>query len=86
MSWGRTVRTRRTETCHEIRIIDNGKGFDVERAKQQDKTHIGLRNVKERLENMCGAAFIVKSVPGKGTDITIRIPLERGGMVENKAE
>ena len=80
------VRTRRTETCHEIRIIDNGKGFDVERAKQQDKTHIGLRNVKERLENMCGAAFIVKSVPGKGTDITIRIPLERGGMVENKAE
>ena len=75
------VKTKRVEDYHVIRIIDNGKGFDVEKARQQDNTHIGLRNVKERLEKMCSADFRVQSSPGSGTRITIRIPAS--GQVES---
>jgi len=59
---------------HEIIIRDNGKGFDVESALKADETHIGLRNVKDRVEQMCGGTMIIESEPDKGATITIYIP------------
>ncbi len=59
---------------HEIIIRDNGKGFDVESALKSDETHIGLRNVKDRVEQMCGGTMIIESEPDKGATITIYIP------------
>jgi hypothetical protein len=49
------IATRRTADCHEILVEDNGAGFDVESLEKSDDNHIGIRNVRERLEKMCGA-------------------------------
>ena len=57
-----SVTTRRIDGWHEIIIKDNGKGFDVDAALNADKTHIGLRNVRERIEKICGGTFTVSSV------------------------
>ena len=69
-----SVITRKVDGYHEIIIRDNGKGFDVEAALSADKTHIGLRNVRERVETICGGTFSVSSVIGEGSEIVIRIP------------
>ncbi len=70
------VKTRREADCHLLVIGDNGTGFDVEKAMNADSTHIGLRNVKERIETMCKGSFKIESHPDEGTIISIRIPLE----------
>ncbi len=69
-----TVRTRRTKEGHEITVIDNGKGFDAALLSAEDGSHIGLRNVRGRVEQMCGGTLTVDSVIDIGTTVTIRIP------------
>ena len=72
-----TIATRTGDGCHEIIISDNGKGFDLNCLEQAEETHIGIRNVRERIETMCGGILTVNSEPGQGTVITIRIPAIR---------
>ena len=62
---------------YEIMISDNGRGFDVQAAENASGTHIGLHNVKERIEEMCGGTLTIESITGAGTTITIRIPAEK---------
>jgi len=73
-----TVRTRKKEGYHEIVIEDNGRGFDTELVAGMDNNHIGLKNVKERIEQMCRGTMHIKSHIGEGTEITIRIPDHTG--------
>ena len=74
-----TVSTRRAKDHHEIIVKDNGKGFDTEKLKQKlrqnDLSHIGLRNVKERIESMCNGTMEINSKINEGTTITIKIPI-----------
>ena len=70
------VSSKRAGDCYEITIADNGKGFDTEAAETASGTHIGIRNVKERIEEMCGGTLTVESLTGVGTTVTIRIPAE----------
>jgi len=80
-----TVSTVREEAAHRITIRDNGAGFDPERQLPPGESHIGLKNVKERVEKMCGGTVLVKSEPGKGTSITLRIPdAASGGKKEQR--
>lgn len=74
------VSTRQTEQGREIVIWDNGSGFDVSSMKQSEGSHIGIRNVKERIEKLCGGTLTVESELEKGTTITIRIPKEEGEL------
>lgn len=69
-----TVRTRSMQGYHEIVIRDNGKGFVVEEAMNADETHIGIRNVKDRVEQLCGGTLEIDSRLGEGTTVTIHIP------------
>ena len=72
-----TVTARRIDGSHEIMISDNGKGFDTdayEKEKASDGSHIGLANVKERIEKMCHGTFSIESIPDEGTTVTIHIP------------
>jgi LytS/YehU family sensor histidine kinase len=68
------VLARKTEGGHEVVISDNGVGFDTDAVKQLDGTHIGLKNVRERIETMCGGSVTVLSRPGEGTKVTVFIP------------
>ncbi|MBR3020482.1 MAG: histidine kinase [Clostridia bacterium] len=66
--------TRKRDDWHEILIRDNGKGFDVKKLEEADETHIGLRNVRDRVKSMCGGSLTVDSQLGVGTTLIIRIP------------
>ena len=68
------VMTRRNGAYHEIVIADNGKGFDTEQIKHAEGTHIGIQNVQERIERMCGGTFTINSRQGEGTEVVIRTP------------
>lgn len=50
-----------------------------------EETHVGLRNVRDRIEQMCGGTMVVNSEPGKGTRVTLMIPdSEREGKKEQE--
>ena len=68
------VSTRSTEDFHEITIRDNGKGFDASGLDGAKGSHIGIRNVRERLHTLCGGSLTISSTRGEGTTVTIRIP------------
>ena len=70
------ISTRRTEKDHEIIIRDNGVGFDVKKLKESDGMHIGIANVRERIESQCKGTLVIDSRIGEGTTVTIRIPVQ----------
>jgi two-component system sensor histidine kinase DegS len=67
-----------------LKIIDNGKSFNVERAlHSKGNGRLGLLGMRERLE-MVDGNFGVESAPGKGTTIKAQIPFgkaTRGGEI-----
>ena len=56
----------------EIEISDNGRGFDVNGTNTG--LHHGLDNMRQRLAEMNGT-FDIRSEPGRGTHICLRIQL-----------
>ena len=65
------IRTRRTADGAEIRIEDNGCGYDP---ASDGAIHVGLENVKERLNMMCGGTLEL-SPSGSGTLAAVYIPI-----------
>jgi len=63
---------RKNNTLY-FNITDNGKGFDLN--EQSKKRTLGLLSMKERVF-MLNGKYSVKSSPGKGTEISVEIPLE----------
>jgi len=74
---------RRGEGGHTIVISDNGLGFDPAAIDAAEGKHIGISNVRERLEKQCGGTLAVESRQGEGTTIAVFIPaseqVEQGG-------
>ncbi len=70
-----------TDGTNQIVVEDDGAGFDAKSLLNDGKKHIGLRNVKSRLKDMCKGTIDVTSEIGKGTKVTIGIPRswENGG-------
>ena len=69
------LRTRQEADCIVISVEDNGIGFDPDTPPKQDEehTHVGLVNVRNRLKKMTGGQLLIQSTPGKGTKVTVRI-------------
>lgn len=74
----RHARARRVEVdlraedgALEVRVSDNGVGFDVARVRFTES--LGLLGMRERARLM-GALLDVRSAPGRGTRIRLRIP------------
>ncbi|HIS75697.1 MAG TPA: histidine kinase [Candidatus Merdivicinus excrementipullorum] len=83
--WKLTIRCRLENGFLIFTITDNGAGIEPERLKEiQEKLespniqgqNIGITNVRQRLMLLFGAesAVSVESVPGQGTQVTIRHP------------
>ena len=68
------VMTTADEGDYVITVTDNGRGFHPETLEEMTGTHIGIRNVRERIEVLCGGTLRIESDIGKGTTVTIRIP------------
>jgi len=65
-----------TDEDYLITVSDNGVGFDSNTPRQADREHIGIDNVRSRLDEQCGGMLEISSIPGKGTTATIKIPKE----------
>jgi signal transduction histidine kinase len=59
------------ESAIELEISDDGLGFDPQ---GEFPGHLGLRSMRERASGV-GGDFEVESAPGKGTRVTLRVPL-----------
>ena len=66
-----TIRTAETENGSRIVIMDTGPGYEP---VSDDRTHIALDNIRERLEMMCGGSLTITSRESGGTVVTIEIP------------
>ena len=75
---GRGTVTLAARDCgdhYEVRVTDDGPGFDPD-ALSGDMSHVGLRNVRERLKTVCGGSLTIESAARRGTTVTIRLPKE----------
>ncbi len=68
------VRSYDSEIGHIIEVEDDGAGFDTGVQKNDGRSHIGLSNLRSRLEMMCEGTLEVRSEPGMGTLARITIP------------
>ena len=69
-----TVTAVREADFHRITVEDNGVGFDPDGLKTSDRSHIGIENVRSRVELLCEGTVTLKSAPGNGTSVTLLIP------------
>lgn len=73
-----TIETCEKEDGYEIHIKDNGNGFDMSEKPKDNKRHVGLENVKRRVELMVHGTMTIVSYLGKGTCVSLYIPREEG--------
>ena len=64
-----------TDTDYCISVVDDGVGFDTN-APSDDRKHLGLRNIRERLKVMVNGTLEIESTVGVGTKVLIKIPKE----------
>ena len=64
-----------TDTDYCIRVEDDGVGFDTSKLLDEKK-HIGIRNIRDRLKVMAGGKLEIESTQGVGTKVLITIPKE----------
>ncbi len=58
-----------------LEVKDDGRGFDAESYDGGKGGHFGLVGMRERAEQM-GGAVTFKSEPGRGTEVSVRVPIE----------
>ncbi len=72
-----TISTREKPECYETAAIDDGPGFDPSAQPQDTKrSHVGIANVRERIESIAGGTLRIESSPEQGTRVTIILPKE----------
>lgn len=69
-----TVSLIRLDGTLELQVEDNGVGFTTPAV--DTKQHYGILEIRERVYVMNGT-FSIASAPGKGTTLTIQVPLEK---------
>lgn len=72
-----TIATRETPEGYEVWVTDDGPGFDPSRPPEDGARHMGIANVRERLEQISGGTLEYVSGAG-GTTAILRIPREGG--------
>jgi hypothetical protein len=77
LSKGGTIRvvSYETDTAYYISVADDGVGFDTG-VLIDERKHLGLRNIRERLKVMVNGTLEIESKVGVGTKVLITIPKE----------
>ena len=70
-----TISTRREGEVIKITVADNGVGFDPETYMEDGKPHVGIRNVRDRLQKMVGGSLTIQS-SDEGTVVVVSIPVK----------
>lgn len=68
-----TISTRKTADGYVVTVADTGVGFDPENDMADGKPHIGIRNVRERLQKMVGGSLSITS-SHEGTVAVVTVP------------
>ncbi len=78
------IKTKKEHGMYQITICDDGAGMNPAKKKQDasvggaedmdESSHVGIENVRKRLEIMCGGSLEIRSELGKGTSVTLKIP------------
>ena len=79
-----TISTRELPDCWEITVLDDGPGFDPSASPSDGKPHIGIENVRQRLERLCDGTLTIQSASGQGTSATIRLPKRQREGIRGK--
>jgi two-component system sensor histidine kinase LytS len=87
------IKGMKKENSVVLTVEDDGVGMNEERLhslfkNRRDVKHIGLKNVKSRLENIFGdeCRFEVVSHLGIGTKVSISIPCDKGGYANESLD
>ncbi len=73
-----SLKTRRVGDNVEITVSDDGVGFILRQHIDDDgRKHVGIDNVKARLEAMCDGKLSIASTLGAGTTVTMTMPYDR---------
>ena len=64
-----------TDTDYCISVVDDGVGFDTG-VLIDERKHVGLRNIRERLKVMVNGRLEIESTVGVGTKVLVIIPKE----------
>ena len=64
-----------TEDEYRVSVVDDGVGFDTTLLLDERK-HVGLRNIRERLKAMVNGTIEIDSAVGAGTKVLVKIPKE----------
>ncbi|MBO5772672.1 MAG: histidine kinase, partial [Clostridia bacterium] len=77
LSEGGTIKviSYETEDSYCVLVEDNGIGFDTS-VLLDERKHVGLRNIRGRLQAMVNGTLEIESVVGEGTKVLITIPKE----------
>lgn len=75
-----TIATHEESDHYEICVSDNGIGFDPDTQPIDGRSHIGISNVRSRLDIMCHGKLEIISACGKGTTAIIKI--SKGGTAD----
>ena len=74
LSKGGTIKviSYETEESYHVLVEDNGVGFDTS-VLVDEREHVGIRNIRARLEAMVNGRLEIESAIGKGTKVLITI-------------
>ena len=64
-----------TDTDYCVSVVDDGVGFDTS-VLIDERKHLGLRNIRERLKVMVNGKLEIQSTVGVGTKVLVIIPKE----------
>ncbi|MGT2925996.1 sensor histidine kinase [Streptococcus cuniculipharyngis] len=63
-----------TETEAQLKMVDNGRGFDMNAVRELS---YGLTNIQERVDDLAGTMKFLSS-PGNGVSMDVRLPIVKG--------
>lgn len=70
-----TISTLREADHVLVVVTDDGVGYDPMQVQYDGRSHIGIENVRSRLKALCDGSMTIESTPGKGTRVTLHIPV-----------
>ena len=76
------ITTEETQDGVTVTVQDDGEGFDPSVLEEmnsaadgkEERTHLGIAIVRERVSLICGGTLTVYSRPGEGTTASIFLP------------
>lgn len=82
----RSIHVRLVFTGDNLRLTveDDGRGFDTAQMATPREGHFGIQGMRERVKRL-GGIFEISSAPGKGTRISVSVPIQTAESVMSDA-